>query len=153
MEANRHPVSLALAAAVFVLAGGAIGYLARGSDSGEQGPSTNLQASQIGDAAAGRAIYTRAGCVACHSYRGRGGRDGPPLDFMRGRLSAAEIAAMSGRIWNHVPQMQKLFKQEGIPFPTFQGHEMADLVAYLHGGGAPPELSKAMMGGAGDEGR
>jgi mono/diheme cytochrome c family protein len=27
------------------------------------------------------------------------------------------------------------FKEEGVPFPTFKRNQMADLIAYLHGGG------------------
>jgi len=53
---------------------------------------------------------------------------------MTGHLSARGIANMSGDIWNHVPQMIHHFEEEGIPFPSFSDEEMADLIAYLHGG-------------------
>ncbi len=111
--------------------------------------SENVRASDLGNAATGRQIFTRAGCVACHNYAGAGGKDGGPLDFMRGKLAVADVAAMSGRIWNHVPTMEKLFKAEKIPFPTFTGNQMADLMAYLHGGGPAPAArgSSGMMGG------
>ena len=51
---------------------------------------------------------------------------------MRGHLSAAEVANMSGQIWNHLPGMLPHFKEEGLLYPTFQDDQMADLVAYLH---------------------
>lgn len=133
-------------------AGGAIGY-ALHDDRTQQNvgvmhsASENVRASDVGSVAAGRRIYTSAGCVACHSYNGVGGKDGPPLDFMRGQLAVADIAAMTGRIWNHVPAMERLFKEEGIPFPRFTGHQMADLVAYIHGGGSAPAMGPGMMGG------
>lgn len=66
---------------------------------------------------------------------------------MRGKLAPVDLASMSVRIWNHVPAMQAMFKEEGIPFPRFSGSEMADLIAYMHGGGAPPALRTGMMGG------
>jgi hypothetical protein len=50
---------------------------------------------------------------------------------------------MSGTIWNHVPLMVHHFEEEGIPYPSFSANEMADLIAYLHGGGPPPAVPKA----------
>ena len=56
---------------------------------------------------------------------------------------------MSGIIWNHVPGMLPHFKEEGVPFPTFSGNQMADLIAYLHGGGpgVKPKQGGGMGGG------
>ena len=47
---------------------------------------------------------------------------------------AAEIADMSGQIWDHLPEMIHHFEEEGLPYPTFKQGEMADLVAFLHSG-------------------
>lgn len=55
---------------------------------------------------------------------------------MTGHLSATEVANMAGNIWNHVPLMVNHFEEEGIPYPLFVGDEMADVIAYLHGGRA-----------------
>jgi len=66
---------------------------------------------------------------------------------MRGHMSAREIADMSGQIWNHVPQMLSHFEEEGIAFPTFSDEEMADLIAYLHGG-APKGMGTTPSTGA-----
>lgn len=151
---SRRPLILALGAVLLVLVGGAIGYVARGGGSSSSSATHSalepLKASQVGDAVAGRQVFTSAGCVACHSFEGRGGTDAPPLDFMRGKLSATDIADMSGRIWNHLPVMIGAFKEEKVKFPTFQGHQMADLIAYLHGGGRAPSLKggPTMSGGA-----
>lgn len=76
----------------------------------------------------------------CHSFEGRGGTDAPPLDAMKGELTATDVADMSGTLWNHLPMMRAAFAEEHIPFPTFTGRQMADLIAYLHGGGPPPEV-------------
>ena len=101
-----------------------------------------LPAHEFGNAARGAQLFVSKGCADCHSYGGKGGTDAPPLDYMAGHLSGREIANMSGAIWNHVPAMLPHFQEEGIPFPTFTGFEMADLIAYLHskrtGGTAAP---------------
>mgnify|MGYP000851921471 CR=1 FL=1 len=85
----------------------------------------------------------------CHTYEGRGGTDAPDLDFMRGKMTVNEIADMSGTIWDHLPAMKAAFEDEGIPYPEFTGNQMASLIAYLHGGGPPPEVKagEAMGGG------
>ena len=91
-----------------------------------------LASGAFGDPANGKALFASKRCADCHSYNGQGGTDAPALDYMRGHLSAREIAGMSGDIWNHVPMMLDHFKEENIPFPTFTEAEMADLISYLH---------------------
>ena len=93
---------------------------------------SGLPAREFGDPVRGAVLFGSKSCSMCHSLAGKGGTDAPPLDSMRGHLSAREVANMSGQIWNHVPGMLAQFKEEGIPFPTFTGDQMADLVAYLH---------------------
>ncbi|MGE5273811.1 MAG: c-type cytochrome [Verrucomicrobiota bacterium] len=109
---------------------------------------SNLPVSEIGNPVRGAQVFVSKHCSDCHSYAGRGGEDAPPLDFMRGHLSAEEIAGMSGRIWNHLPVMLDHFREEKIEVPTFQGTQMADLIAYLHSGqGGPPRVGKGMEPG------
>ena len=106
------------------------------TDSSDSG----LTSAEIGDAARGAELFEDKFCADCHAYGEIGGGDAPPLDFMRGRLTAADIANMAGSIWNHLPGMLDHFEEEGIEVPTFSGNDMADLLAYLHGGmssGAP----------------
>ena len=91
-----------------------------------------LPAHEFGDPVRGAALFESKGCSDCHSYAGKGGTDAPPLDYMSGHLSAREVADMSGQIWNHLPAMLMHFEEEGLPVPTFQDDQMADLVAYLH---------------------
>jgi mono/diheme cytochrome c family protein len=103
----------------------------------------NLAIAQIGDPARGARLWETKRCSDCHSYGGRGGEDAPPLDYMRGHMSAREIADMSGQVWDHLPAMLPHFREEKIPVPTFTQGEMADLIAFLHSGkgakaGEPP---------------
>ncbi len=85
-------------------------------------------------------LFVSQGCSMCHTFEGQGGTDAPKLDFMRSKQSVTDIANMSGRIWNHVPAMEAAFAEEGIPFPTFEANQMADLIAHLHGGGPSPDV-------------
>jgi mono/diheme cytochrome c family protein len=107
----------------------------------------NLPIAQIGDPARGARLWQSKRCSDCHSYAGRGGEDAPPLDYMRGHMSAREIADMSGQIWDHLPAMLPHFREEKIPVPTFTQGEMADLIAFLHSGkGARASASSAHPG-------
>jgi mono/diheme cytochrome c family protein len=113
----------------------------------------SLPVSQIGDPARGARLWQSKRCSDCHSYGGRGGEDAPPLDFMRGHMSAREIADMSGQIWDHLPAMLPHFREEKIPVPTFTQGEMADLIAFLHSGkGAKATASSAHPGMTGMSG-
>src|SRR5512133_3769764 len=94
----------------------------------------NLPIAQIGDPARGARLWQSKRCSDCHSYAGRGGEDAPALDYMRGHMSAREIADMSGQVWDHLPAMLPHFREEQIPVPTFTQGEMADLIAFLHSG-------------------
>jgi mono/diheme cytochrome c family protein len=148
------PFLLVLGAIVLVGVGVLIGVAIESDD--EQAPVGTVSAAEIGNAKDGRELFVSQGCAMCHTFEGRGGTDAPSLDFMKGRMTANEIANMSGLIWNHVPTMKAAFEEEGIPFPEFKGNQMASLIAYLHGGGPPPHMeSEAMdehMGGEpGDE--
>lgn len=138
------------------VAGWAIGHYTSSSGSSATAAPTghtgggNLAVSDIGDAAVGRQVFVSKRCTDCHSYLGKGGSDAPALDFMRGHLSATEVANMSGRVWDHLPQMLSHFEEEGIPVPTFTGNQMANLIAYLHSGqGGAPEVKASTEGEGG----
>ena len=132
------PFLLVLGAVALVGIGVLIGVLVEGGN-GDTAPG-QLQAGEIGNAKDGRVLFVSQGCSMCHSFEGQGGTDAPSLDYMKGELTTNEIANMSGMIWNHVPTMEVAFAEEGIPFPEFTGNQMASLIAYLHGGGPPPEV-------------
>ena len=42
------------------------------------------------------------------------------------------VGDISGVLWNHSYAMQDRMRAVGIPFPRFQGNEMADIISYLH---------------------
>jgi mono/diheme cytochrome c family protein len=141
--ARAHPVLLTLGGAILVGLGLVTGVAIESGNDNDNSSTAALKASSIGNASVGRHLFVTQHCSDCHSYLGKGGEDAPPLDYMRGHLAANDIADMSGQIWNHLPAMERALSEEKIPFPTFSKDEMADLIAYLHGGGLPPDLKAA----------
>lgn len=77
----------------------------------------------------GQRLFAAKGCNRCHGPRGRGTSDGPDLRRATERLQVSEIA---GRLWNHSSQMAAAMRARDIPFPRFQGTEMADVIAFLY---------------------
>lgn len=136
----REWILVIVPAVVLVGIGIFVGALIGGTfDSGGGGEVsvTSVPPAAIGNASRGKEVWVAKRCTMCHSFAGSGGTDAPALDFMRGDLSVRSIAGMSGTIWNHLPAMLPRFRKERIPYPTISPDEMADLIAYLHGGASP----------------
>jgi mono/diheme cytochrome c family protein len=79
------------------------------------------------DPSQGAAVFHAKRRDSCHRAGGRG--EGPDLDSSTIHLTVSEI---SGILWNHSYAMSDRMRARGIPFPRFDGTEMADLIAYLH---------------------
>jgi cytochrome c2 len=77
----------------------------------------------------GESVFREKGCIACHASHGEGGDIGPSLDQVDLSGGVTDIAAM---MWNHAEEMQMAMGEEHISWPTFEGKEMADLIAYLY---------------------
>jgi mono/diheme cytochrome c family protein len=95
-----------------------------------------------GNPKAGEQLFTGKGCVQCHEVGGKGGRRGPSLDFLKSANSPVLVAAA---LWNHGPGMVEKLTASGVPRPTFDGRELADIIAYIDatardGGGAPERV-------------
>jgi len=82
----------------------------------------------VGNPEKGKLVFERKGCVRCHAIHGEGGKIGPELAQTSHPHPPIELVGM---MWNHSPTMTALMQAMGIPRPTFQGNEMADLLAYL----------------------
>jgi cytochrome c2 len=74
----------------------------------------------------GAKVYEQKGCANCHSS---GQSTAPLLASLSLHKSAAGIAGM---MWNHGEQMFEKMQAGAIPWPIFEGKEMADLIAYLY---------------------
>ena len=83
------------------------------------------------DAARGRALFVRKGCIACHAVNEIGGTTGPPLDveFAPDEIDPLDFVA---RMWRGAEPMvmmqQSLFGEQ----LDFTGDELADIIAFAH---------------------
>lgn len=85
-----------------------------------------------GDAARGRRLLDRKGCLGCHSLHGKGGKVAPDL------ASANVVASPAGQVaalWNQGRFMETEARRRGTPWPRLTAQELADLVTYLAGVG------------------
>ncbi len=77
-----------------------------------------------GNAAAGARVFTAKHCASCHDNAASGA---PKLT---GQFTAA---TMVSALWHHGPSMQEQMKSRHLPWPRFDGQDMANLIAYLNG--------------------
>jgi mono/diheme cytochrome c family protein len=82
-----------------------------------------------GDPIRGQALFVSKRCVGCHAVRGTGGRIGPDLGRTAVKGSFPEIAA---GLWNHSVVMHEKMREFHVAPPTFEGNELADLIAFLY---------------------
>lgn len=78
----------------------------------------------------GRQLFETKSCATCHPVAGEEGKVGPELGPRSG--TSLTLVQFAGLMWNHSPGMWEAMKARGIPRPTFEGREMADLIAYLY---------------------
>lgn len=79
----------------------------------------------------GQTLFTEKRCNECHSIAGKGGHGGPELGT-RGHEMVRSVPDLAAMMWNHRQQMHAEFTRRNIPFVTFEGQEMADVVVYLY---------------------
>jgi cytochrome c2 len=81
-----------------------------------------------GNPAAGLRVFSEKGCVNCHAVRGMsGGSPGPRLDTDQHYTLPTY---MSQVMWNHGPKIKADMAGQS-PRLTFEGNEMADLLAFI----------------------
>jgi len=80
-----------------------------------------------GDPGRGKLLFERKHCVACHENPSGGA---PGRSTMEGRMTSFDMMAA---LWKHSPAMGQAMRRKKIRWPRFDGDEMADLTAYLHG--------------------
>lgn len=78
----------------------------------------------------GWALFRKKECTACHPVGGEGGATAP--DLGSGSPLPATLTQVAGQMWNHSPEMWAAMKAKSIERPTFEGQEMADLIAFLY---------------------
>jgi cytochrome c2 len=80
-----------------------------------------------GDPNRGERLFRAKGCSSCHTI-GDGDHVGPDLAALDRFASPLFIAQ---GIWNHGPTMLASMRAEGIPPPTFEDGDLADLSAFI----------------------
>ena len=95
------------------------------------------QLGRPGDPERGRQVFESKNCGLCHSLQ----PDADPREIgpnLHGysKLSPIQIAQA---MWNHEPAMAEEFIRLGLPLPTFEKDEMADLIAYLQRAAVPAD--------------
>jgi mono/diheme cytochrome c family protein len=81
-----------------------------------------------GDPEIGRKLFGSKGCARCHAIFGNGEEIGP--DLGSGELRGS-VTQLSGRMWNHWPDMAEAMETLEMRLPTFKGDELADIFAYI----------------------
>ncbi len=75
----------------------------------------------------GERLFAKKGCSGCHDDPSSGA---PGRSEMAGRMTSFEMVAA---LWKHGPVMRNAMRQRSVPWPRFEGAEMADVSAYLQG--------------------
>ncbi len=74
-------------------------------------------------------VFRTKSCIVCHAVKGKGGHIGPELG--PNHQLPFTVVQFSGLMWNHSPQMWQTAQERSLPRPSFEGQEIADLVAFL----------------------
>ncbi len=78
----------------------------------------------------GKELFETKTCAYCHSINNDGGKKtGPDLGKWESLKSPVLWAAI---MWNHVPEMTKVFNEKKISYPAFTGDEIDFLFEYIH---------------------
>ncbi|MBI3667561.1 MAG: c-type cytochrome [Acidobacteria bacterium] len=75
-------------------------------------------------------VFQSKSCLECHSVKGHGGEVGPSLG-PRPQFPPT-LVQFAGLMWNHSPEMWRAMQAKGVPRPTLEGRDMADLIAFLY---------------------
>ena len=76
----------------------------------------------------GRKVFDEKGCAKCHEAR-RKETGAPDLAQVSEVFSPITLTSA---VWRHGPSMMEKMKEQKIPWPEFNGSEMADLITYLN---------------------
>jgi mono/diheme cytochrome c family protein len=83
-----------------------------------------------GSPSAGARVFAAKRCASCHNDASHNSASGAPKLSGTGRsFNATTIVSV---LWHHGPQMLDQMKTKGIPWPRFEGQDMANLIAYLN---------------------
>jgi mono/diheme cytochrome c family protein len=87
----------------------------------------------------GGRLFLEKQCSRCHSVDGKGGHIGPELDAFQVRYAAPFITA---GLWNSGQKMTATMHQRDIARPSFQEHDVVDILAFIRQRGASAEIGR-----------
>ncbi len=119
---ERHPKRRK---AMMAAAGIAVASVAVLTIEGGRAPIVNVPAVTSPSVLAGREVYNRSGCIACHSINGKGGRIGPDLTHVGSRRPEAE--------WHmrHFRDPQSLVPGSIMPKIELSEKDLRELTDYM----------------------
>ena len=79
----------------------------------------------------GKKLFVSKGCVTCHAVNGVGGHDAPPMDA-HAEMKFVNPFDFAAKMWNHAPGMLAAQEEAFGETVTFLGHELADIIAFVH---------------------
>lgn len=77
----------------------------------------------------GRIVFEEKGCIGCHSISGYGGDIGPDLSRQKYYGSFLQLGSI---IWNHIPKMNRKFRELKMERPQFSEKEMLGLIDFIY---------------------
>ncbi len=107
-------------------------------------PMPVMMAMPMMNAKRGMTLYAEKGCVACHAVNGVGGHDATSLDAhdMEGMMNPFDFAA---KMWRMAPYMIAAQEEAFGEQITFNGHELADIIAFVHDDAQQHEFSMELL--------
>jgi cytochrome c2 len=92
------------------------------------GPRLLAPTLRLGDPASGARLFDAKRCSQCHTL---GGDEPNKVDLLETAQQERRLTGLAVEMWNHRPLMETAARNRGLELATFEGDEMADLLAYL----------------------
>jgi mono/diheme cytochrome c family protein len=95
-----------------------------------------------GVAESGEVVFAEQGCSSCHSVGGGEAHVGPDLAELESFASPLSVAQ---QIWNHGPSMLEGMRRLGMPPPSFEEGDLADLSAFVRQKAGPGPRERTLL--------
>jgi len=95
---------------------------------------------ESGNERTGRKLLKNKGCMTCHKFGGEGGDMGVDFSKKDEYLTPVRFAES---MWNHIPDMMNVFKQENIELPEFEDYEIVDIASGIRSYMRPTKVTSS----------
>jgi mono/diheme cytochrome c family protein len=103
-----------------------------------------------GDAARGKAVFTRAACGRCHGIDSSPVAGAPPV---RSWDALSDSVSLVANMWNHAAKMQAELAKDKIAWPRLTGADVADMLVYLRNQPSVPRSESTFSIAPGESGQ